>query len=72
MYKCIKGFCLEICDDDGFTIEGESMVVKEGSEWHIPSDKDFRLIDGEVRLENNENWIEISKERFEKCFAVIF
>lgn len=41
MYKCIKGFSVEKCDDDGFTIENEYVEIKEGSIWEIPED-DFK------------------------------
>jgi len=72
MYKCIKGFSIEKYDDDGFTIEGEYEVVEEGSIWHIPEDKDYRFLGGEIRLENNKlAWIELSKESIEKCFVRI-
>lgn len=72
MYKCIKGFSLEKCDDDGFTIEGEYTIIEKGSTWYIPEDEDYRLIGGEIRLEedkpNEIHWIEISKETLEEHF----
>lgn len=72
MYKCIKGFCLEICDDDGFTIDGEYTSVEKGSLWVLPEDENYRLIGGEVRLESNEfGWLEISKETLEENFELI-
>lgn len=72
MYECIKGFLIEICDGDGFTIENEYMDINKGTIWQIPEDKDYRLIGGEVRLENDElGWIEITKEHLEKHFKLI-
>ena len=72
MYKCIKGFSLEKCDDDGFTIEGEYETVEEGSIWNIPKDEGYRFIGGEIRLESdNLSWIEIAKEHLEKCFEEV-
>ena len=72
MYKCIKGFSLEKYDEDGFTVDGEYMVVNEGSIWHIPGDKNYRLIDGDIRLENDEDvWIEISNETLAESFEKI-
>lgn len=69
MYKCIKGFSLEKCDDNGFTIEGEYEDIEKDSLWHIPKDEDYRFLGGEIRLENDESaWIEIAKESLEKCF----
>jgi hypothetical protein len=69
VYKCIKGFSLDRCDDDGFTIEGEYEVVEEGSVWNIPADAEYRLVGGEVRLEDEESrWIEICKETLKEHF----
>lgn len=72
MYKCIKGFSLEKCDDNGSTIDGEYTTVEEGSIWHIPEDAKYRFIGGDVRLENDESeWIEISEETLEEHFQEI-
>lgn len=72
MYKCIKGFLIELYDDNGFTIENEYMDINEDTIWYIPEDEDYRLIDGEVRLENDEmDWIEITKETFKNNFELI-
>lgn len=69
--QCIKGFSLEKCDDDGFTIENEYLIVEENTVWNI-SDDDYRVIGGEVRLENEDGtWLEISSETFEDCFEEI-
>lgn len=68
-YKCVKGVALEKCDDDGFTLDGEHEVIEEDSIWHIPEDKDYRLIGGEIRLEDKEGrWIEICKETLKEHF----
>ena len=76
MYKCIKGFTLEKCDDDGFTIEGEYIEIEEGSIWDIPEDENYRFIGGEVRLENKDSnncfsWIEITKEHLLEHFIKV-
>ena len=72
MYKCIKGFLIELCDDNGFIIENEYMDINKGTIWNIPENEDYRLIDGEVRLENKEiGWIEITKETFKNSFKLI-
>ncbi|EQB4340918.1 hypothetical protein ACYJ2U_001637 [Clostridium botulinum] len=71
-YQCIKGFSVEKCDDDGFTIEGEYTTIEEGSIWNIPEDEKYRLIGGEVRLESNEfGWIEMTKETLMEFFKEI-
>jgi len=72
MYKCIKGFSLELYDDDGFSIEGEYSNVEENTKWNVPEDVDCRFIGGEIRLENDElGWIEISKETLEEYFEIV-
>ncbi|HBC97992.1 MAG TPA: hypothetical protein DC034_14520 [Clostridium sp.] len=75
MYKCTKGFSIEKCDDDGFTIENEYVEIKEGSIWEIPEDDDFRLVGGEIRLEEIKedcvNWLEITENDFKKYFVKI-
>ncbi|HCL4447148.1 TPA: hypothetical protein N2D16_002753 [Clostridium botulinum] len=71
-YQCIKGFSVEKCDDDGFTIENEHVIIEEGSIWNIPEDKDYRLIGGEIRLESDDfGWIEMSKETLVEFFKKI-
>jgi len=72
MYKCIKGFSIEKCDDDGFDIEGEYFEVEKDSIWHIPEEEDYRLLGGEIRLESNSfGWIEIPLEYLKEYFEVI-
>lgn len=69
--KCIEGFSLEKCDDDGFTIENDYFVVEEDTIWNIEEDS-YRLVGGEIRLINDElGWLEISKETFEEHFKSI-
>jgi len=73
MYKCKKGFALEKCDGDGFSLDNEQINIEEGSNWFIPEDENYRLIGGEVRLEDGDGaWIEICedtlKEHFEKVY----
>ena len=71
MYECIKGFSIEVCGEDGFTIENEYMDIDKGTIWYIPEDEDYRFIDGEIRLENDAEWIEITKEHLEEYFKLI-
>lgn len=71
-YQCTKGFSVEKCDDDGFTIEGKYTIIEEDSIWNIPEDGKYRLIGGEVRLESDEfGWIEMSKETLGEYFKEI-
>lgn len=72
MYKCIKGFSLEKCDDDGFTIENKYVDIEKGSNWFIPDNADYRFIGGEVRLENEEGvWIEITTDTLKEHFEYV-
>ena len=72
MYKCIKEFSIEKCDDDGFMLENEYEIIEEGSIWFIPEDKDYRFLGGEIRLENDDmSWIEIAKESLKEYFVAI-
>lgn len=72
MYKCTKGFSLEMCDDDGFIIDNKYLDIEKDSVWCVPEDEDFRVIGGEIRLTDSEGcWIEISKETLEEHFEII-
>lgn len=71
-YRCIKGFNIPLCDDDGFDIENEYKDIEVGSVWNIPEDEDYRFIGGEVRLEHDVfGWLEISKEDLEEYFEIV-
>lgn len=72
MYKCIKGFAIEKCDEDGFLIDGEYVTIQEDSIWELPEEEDYRFIGGEVRLESEEyGWLEISQETLKEHFEII-
>ena len=72
VYKCNKGFALEVCDGDGFSVEDEYLNIDENSLWFYPEDKGYRLIGGEIRLENvDREWIEITKENLTEHFIEV-
>lgn len=72
MYQCIKNFSVPRCDDDGFMLENEEMIIEAGSLWDISHDEDYRLIDGDIRLESyKDTWIEINVDTFNECFIKI-
>lgn len=61
-YECVKNFSIEKCDGDGFSLD-EQFIIEKQTVWNVPEDRDYRLVGGEIRLENdNLGWIEISKE----------
>lgn len=74
-YKCIKSFSIPTCDGDGFQVEDEEgfldeMIIENETIWYVPENADYRLVGGEVRLENDDlGWIEISKETFYECLV---
>ncbi|WP_375104078.1 hypothetical protein ACDZ28_04125 [Paenibacillus sp. RS8] len=70
-YECIKGFSIDKCDGDGFTIEESGMLIEKGSQW-FDYTEDYRIVGGEVRLENEDGtWIEISKGDVSESFKEI-
>ncbi len=68
---CIKGFRVPVCDEDGYDdIDGEHMAIKEGSEWYV-EEGDYRFVDGEVRLTNDDlQWLEMPEEKFAEYFEI--
>ena len=71
-YVCVKPFTIAKVDEDGFTVDSERVVAKKGSIWYLV-DKDTRMVGGaeSVYLENSSSWIEITQERFQKCFRKV-
>lgn len=69
-YRCIEGLVLEKADDNGFTIDNEYIVIDEGEIWFTPEDEDYRLLGGEIRLENKlGHWIQIPEDTLKECFS---
>lgn len=68
IYKCIEGFVVDTVDGDGFTIEEGNFIVEEGSIWEV-NDEAVNVTGGEIHLENEKNWIEVSVETLEQCFV---
>ena len=61
MYKCIKGFLLDMVDGDGFTIKENGFEVEKGTIWKMDKHSS-RVIGGQIRLISTEesfDWIEI-------------
>ena len=68
-FICIKSLKLNCYDDNGFVIENKYTEIVEG-EIFQRSEEPFRCIgsNDSVRLENNNHWIEICKETFNRHF----
>lgn len=73
-YKCIKGFSVEKCDDNGFSIENEYEDIEVGSVWET-GDAANMMVGGldHIRLENinDGSWLEIPKEMVDEYFKQI-
>ena len=72
--KCIKGFFIDKCDDDGRSIANEYIDIEKGVVWEV--EEDFRFVGGQVRLlaldsDTSFEWLELSKETFEEHFETI-
>lgn len=72
-YKCIKPFCVDKYDDDGF-IENDSMVIEEGKIYEL-DESGYMMIGGSdhVHLDavDGDSWLEITKENLEECFELL-
>ena len=64
-YKCIQDFPIEIYDEYGM-LTGEYRNIKAGSIFHRDDYADY--IGGEVHLDSENEWIEISNETLKECF----
>lgn len=73
-YKCKKSFCVDKCDDDGFLIENDGMVIEEGKIYEL-SESDCMMICGakHVHLDavDDGSWLEITKEHLEEFFELL-
>ena len=73
-YKCIKSFCVDKYDDDGFMIENDSMVIEEGKIYEL-DESGYTMISGSdhVHLDaaDGDSWLEITKENLEECFELL-
>ena len=70
MYKCIKSFIVDICDGDGFITEHSGFMVDEGTYWNV-NEEAINILGADIHLENDNNWIEVSKDVFNKCFIKV-
>ena len=70
-YICIEDFDIDIYDDDGFWTE-KSKPIQKGTLFELDDSK-FRLIGAQdsIRLTNKTDWIEISKEHFDRLFKEV-
>lgn len=75
IYVCKCSFILDLYDDDGHLLSGNSIVVERGDIYKLIDSSD-RVIDGEIHLERIDDseghqWLEISKETLANNFICI-
>lgn len=69
-YKCIKSFCVDNYDADGFLIENSSTVIEEGKIYEL-DESGYMMIGGSdhVHLDSVDgSWLEITKEHLKEYF----
>lgn len=70
-YKCIKSFCVDNYDADGFLIENSSTVIEEGKIYEL-DESGYMMIGGSdhVHLDavDDGSWLEITKEHLKEYF----
>ncbi len=73
-YKCMKSFCVDKYDDDGFLVENETIVIEEGKIYEL-NENGYMMIGGKdhVHLDDADDgsWLEITKEHLEKYFELL-
>ncbi len=70
--NCVKDFCVDAIDDNGFPVDGIERIVRTGSMWELKENQNT-LTGAEIRMENltGLEWIEISKKRLHEYFEAI-
>lgn len=76
VYKCIKGFMVDVIDGDGFTLEesGDYISDDENTLWEVDNDG-INVTGSEVRLitfhKGYLSWIELDKDFLKEHFKEI-
>lgn len=72
IYRCRERFCVELYDDDGFSIPNKEKVIEAGEEY-ILDETGGTIIGGEIHLDNvgDSSWVELSKAEFKRLFEVV-
>lgn len=67
---CVKEIELTKYDDDGYSTD-EYFTVPKGMVFNWDEENTHRIIGGDVYLENDELWIELTNEDFKECFKEV-
>lgn len=75
-YRCIKARSFELCDDDGYIIDGEYKIIEVGSIWQeslymIAGGPDNIHLDREDGQRNTAEWCEPLRDDFCDYFEKI-
>ena len=72
IYDCIEDFYVDIVDGDGFTEKQDGMRIRKGSMWKIDEEA-VNIMGTDIHLEEltGMNWLELSKERLNRCFRIV-
>ncbi|GLI57760.1 hypothetical protein PM10SUCC1_32740 [Propionigenium maris DSM 9537] len=65
-YKLKKDYTCEVCDGDGGHT-GEEMTVKKGTIFQLSGKSWITIYDG-VKLDSDNEWLEMDTETFEEYF----
>lgn len=63
---CVKEIELTKYDDEGYSTD-EYFTIPKGMVFNWYEDNTHRVIGGDVYLENDELWIELTNEDFKEC-----
>ena len=69
-YICVQSFCVNKVDDDGFTVPNEEKLIEKGEVFAL-YDGIAYMTGADVRMENENGWIEIPRDCFETMFKKI-
>lgn len=76
VYKCIKGFMVDVVDGDGFTLEesGDYISDDENTLWEVDNDG-VNVTGAEVRLitfkKGHLSWVELDKDFLNEHFIEV-
>ena len=71
MYKCIKSFTLQMCDDDVHKVENHMVAVIKGSRWKRTNGSVTGSTVHLSEVGRDWNWIDITEERFNGYFEKV-
>ena len=67
---CIKDLELTKYDDDGYATD-EYFTVPAGMVFNWDEENTHRVTGGDIYLENDEMWVELSTEKFKEYFKEV-